>query len=227
MTHLTRWNPIYPTRSWSRELSDEIEGLLDWPFDRPMMSYRMGNLPVDVIDDGDAYLVRASVAGVDPNDIEITFSDNTLTIRGESSHEETQEETQYVMRERRYGHFARSITFPAAVDGDRIEAESANGELNLTLPKAEEARSRRIRIGREAGRRALDAEPGREIPLKESEPIYPIPGGSETGKQPANGDKDRQHALKSHGWVEGQAEMPDATTTPGEGWTEGMSRLNK
>jgi HSP20 family protein len=105
-----------------------------------------GVLPLDVVEKDNEFLVSASIPGINPDDLEITYTGNTLTIKGESKGEEEKEEGHYHLRERRYGSFARSITLPASVKADRIDASYEAGVLKLRLPKAEEAKPKRIPI---------------------------------------------------------------------------------
>ncbi len=84
--------------------------------------------------------------GIDPDDLDITVTKNTLVIKGEMRKEEETEEERYHLRERRYGRFARSITLPTSVDADHIEANYENGVLILYLPKTEEMKPKRIEV---------------------------------------------------------------------------------
>jgi HSP20 family protein len=104
------------------------------------------NLALDVAEDADAYTVKASVPGINPDDIEITLTDNVLTIKGETKTERENKETNWHVRERRYGSFMRSVTLPATVDADKVEATNEHGVLTLRLPKAETVKPKRISI---------------------------------------------------------------------------------
>lgn len=147
MTTLTRWEPF-------RELTtmrDVMDRFFDEPFLRlPSLWDRDGGaaqpLALDLVENTDAYVVKASVPGVKPEDVEITLNNNVLTIKGESKEENEKKEGQYHMRERRYGSFYRSVTLPANVKADKIDAVNENGVLTLTLPKAEEAKPKRIAV---------------------------------------------------------------------------------
>jgi HSP20 family protein len=144
MRSLTRWDPF-------REMMS-IRNTMDRLFDSYM--YNQGEtpnawsweLPLDVSESEDAFLVKASLPGINPDDLEITFNNNTLTIRGEVKSEEETEGTRYHMRERRYGSFTRSITLPRGIQGDAIEANYEAGVLALRLPKAEELKPKRIAV---------------------------------------------------------------------------------
>lgn len=140
---LARWDPFQEMMT----LRSAVDRLFDasmQPLDatRPLA----WGMPLDVVEDGDAYRVKANIPGIDPKDIEITFTDNVLTIKGELKSEEEVKETRYHMRERRYGAFSRSISLGDRVNGDKISASYENGVLTLTLPKAEESKPKRIEI---------------------------------------------------------------------------------
>jgi HSP20 family protein len=92
--------------------------------------------------------------GIDPEDVEVTYTNKTLTIKGEQIQEQDKEGQRYHLRERRWGSFARSITLPTPVRTDDIKAYFEAGVLTLSLPKAEEARPRRIAI--QAGDKMLE-----------------------------------------------------------------------
>jgi HSP20 family protein len=151
MTTLTRWDPI-------RELSDmrrTMDRIMDRFFDEPLSGnlaafpQRNGNawsLPIDVAEDADAYTIKASVPGINPEQIEITLNDNVLMIKGETSSESESKETNWHVRERRYGSFSRSVTLPTSVNADAVEATNENGVLTLRLPKTEAAKPKRIAI---------------------------------------------------------------------------------
>jgi len=105
-----------------------------------------GQLSLDVAETDDEYLVKASVPGINLDDLDITFSGKTLTIKGEYKEEEAKEGAHYHLRERRYGSFARSIGLPSAVESDAIEARYEAGVLTLRLPKTEEVKPKRIAV---------------------------------------------------------------------------------
>jgi len=86
------------------------------------------------------------LAGVEREEIEITLHDNTLTISGERKSDLDEEVTFYV-QERFYGAFRRSMTLPAGIDEDRIDAYSDNGLLEITVEGGAIVESHRIRIG--------------------------------------------------------------------------------
>ncbi len=146
MASLVRWNPRRDMMSLRDEMNRLIEqafnggSLVEW---QPSTNW---GLPMDVAENDDAFIVTASVPGMNPDDLDITITDNVLTIKGEYKADETVEDEQYHIRERRYGSFGRSITLPVTVNADGVEADYNNGVLTLTVPKAEEMKPRRIAV---------------------------------------------------------------------------------
>ena len=103
-------------------------------------------LPVDVQEHGDEYVLTASTPGLKADDLSAEVRGDTLTIRGEVQSGKDEQENGYLLRERRYGKFARTLTLPAELDGAKAEAALENGVLTLRVPKAETARARVIKI---------------------------------------------------------------------------------
>ena len=104
------------------------------------------SVPLDILEHGDALVVRASLPGVTPDDIDINVQQNVLTIAGQVREERSSDEGHYHLAERRTGRFARSVSLPVPVNAEDAEATFEHGVLTLTLPKAEQARTRRIPI---------------------------------------------------------------------------------
>ena len=141
---LTRWDPFQEMLS----LRNTVDRLLDNSFGTLSandQSFTWG-LALDVVEKGDEFIVKASVPGVNPDDIEVTFTNNVLTIKGEIKSETENKEDRYHMRERRYGSFSRSISLDSRINSDKIQAEYEHGVLTLHLPKAEEVKPKRISI---------------------------------------------------------------------------------
>jgi len=140
---LSRWDPFQEMLNLRRtvdRLFDNVAPDHDWP------QSAMWDLAVDMVENKDDFVVKASVPGINADDIDISYADDTLTIKGEIKQENEVKEDQYHLRERRYGSFARSITLPTKIKGDAIEASYQNGVITLRLPKAEEVKPRRIAI---------------------------------------------------------------------------------
>ena len=102
--------------------------------------------PLDVVADGDDFVVRASLPGVTPDNINVAIEDNVLTIRGETASHFESNEGNYLMRERRSGCFHRSLRLPDTVDLDKAEPRYEHGVLTIKLPKAEAERARQFDV---------------------------------------------------------------------------------
>ena len=142
---LERWDPFREAVS----LRDAMSSLLQESFIRPGgMSAHEGvaTLPLDIGETEEEYVVKASLPGVKPEEVQITVHGDTLTIRGTSKAEEEKKGHTWHLRERRFGMFQRSVTLASPVNSDRAQAHYDNGVLTLTLPKSEEAKPRQIKI---------------------------------------------------------------------------------
>lgn len=102
--------------------------------------------PLDVVADGDDFVVRASMPGVAPEQIHVSIEDNVLTIRGETASRFDNTEGNYLMRERRSGSFHRSLRLPDTVNQDGTEPRYEHGVLTVTLPKAEHKKARQFEV---------------------------------------------------------------------------------
>lgn len=146
MTSITRWEP-YRELATMRQLLDRF---FEDDFARfPSLWERRPeamSLALDVAEHEDAFVVKASVPGVPAEDVEVTLTDNVLTIKGEMKADKEIKEENYHLRERRFGSFVRSVTLPTAVQADKIEAVNENGVLTLTLPKAEAVKPKKIEV---------------------------------------------------------------------------------
>ena len=89
---------------------------------------------------------RRSCRELDQNNIDVKFSDGTLTIKGEKRDEKEEKKKDYYLSERRYGSFQRSFGVPGSVDADKINASFKNGVLTVTLPKTAEAQESEKKI---------------------------------------------------------------------------------
>jgi HSP20 family protein len=101
---------------------------------------------VDIHETDDTYVVSADLPGLNKDDIQINVEDNTLTIKGEKKFEEKVPRDRYIRVERTYGTFVRSFTLPQNVDSTKIKATFRDGVLDLTLPKKEEAKPKKIAV---------------------------------------------------------------------------------
>ena len=102
--------------------------------------------PLDVAADDDDFVVRASLPGVAPDQIQVSIADNVLTIRGETAAQFDSGAGAYLMRERRSGAFHRALRLPDTVDQDLAQPRYEHGVLTVTLPKAAAKRARQFPV---------------------------------------------------------------------------------
>ena len=141
---LVRWSPVRDVLA----VRDEMSRLLEDAFGR---GYGSDGLVawqpvVDIEEQPDKYAVRAELPGLKPEDIKITLRENQLVIRGEKRREEERKDSTYHRVERVYGQFERAFNLSHAVQSDKIEATYRDGVLEVSIPKAEEAKPREIQV---------------------------------------------------------------------------------
>ncbi len=105
---------------------------------------RVARLPIDAYNTDEAFVLNAYVPGVNPEDVEITFEGEELTIRG--TFQAQPEEVNFIKRELYHGAFERKLNFNVPVNADAIEATYSNGVLSLRVPKAEEIKPKQIKV---------------------------------------------------------------------------------
>jgi HSP20 family protein len=139
-----RFNPVHQFR-------EELDRLMTGAFNTPgvataarMVTGR--SFPaINVWEEGDNFFVEAEVPGLRSENLEITVVGDELTLKGERAADERAEST-YHRRERGAGSFSRSVKLPSEVNPERVEAALNDGVLLLTLPKAEAAKPRKIKV---------------------------------------------------------------------------------
>ncbi|MDT8369385.1 MAG: Hsp20/alpha crystallin family protein [Longimicrobiales bacterium] len=143
---ITRWSYRNP---W-QEL-DTLSNRLQAAFDSTLPDSANGgtwNPSVNIEETPEALYLTAELPGVREEDVELEVENNILTLRGEKAETRNEKVDRFHLYERRSGSFHRSFTLPRTVVADEIQAEYADGVLHVTLPKAPEAKSRKIEIGR-------------------------------------------------------------------------------
>lgn len=126
-----------------RAFADTVDGGRATPFSR---SYRPA---IDLYDSGDEFVVHALIPGTNPDELDVSMEQNTLHITGSYGYEAPEEQARqwtWYRREIGSGQFTQTVNLPAPVDSDQIEAHFEWGVLTLRLPKAEQARSKRIEV---------------------------------------------------------------------------------
>lgn len=147
--NIIRYNTAQLTPRSSFDRLSTLKDLFDSAFQLsgPMSGPSSAWSPsLDVFEDEEKVTVQVELAGLKKDDIDISLEDDVLTIAGERKSEKEAREGESFRRERIYGSFRRSITLPSAVKADSVAAAYQDGVLTITLPKAEEAKPRKIEI---------------------------------------------------------------------------------
>lgn len=101
---------------------------------------------LDVFEWGDRYTLLVEIPGVDPGSVELTYLSGALAIRGSKPADAAGEGVRALRRERRFGTFCRTIDLPGDVSAEEISAKSANGVLEVTLPKTAKSKARSVKV---------------------------------------------------------------------------------
>ena len=143
--HLVRLEPFREMIS----LRQAMDRLFEDSFVNPLRTWpelRVGEIPVDIYQTEDNVIMKAALPGVKPEEVDITITGDTLTIKGEHKQEQEIKEEDYLYKEHRYGRFSRTVAIPVQVTSDKAEAVFENGILTLTIPKAEEVKPKQIKV---------------------------------------------------------------------------------
>jgi HSP20 family molecular chaperone IbpA len=130
--------------AWDPFESLIVHNTLDWLLDKHPIGQSQSAYTIE--EDGEGYTIRDSLPGIDPQQLEISLAGQTLTIRGELKEPQLPEGVRYHLRERAAGQVMRSFRFPLPVDADAIQAQYEHGVLTIRMPKAEQAKARRISV---------------------------------------------------------------------------------
>jgi HSP20 family protein len=157
MTMMQRWEPFQEMLT----LREAMDRLFQESFVHPGRSglahSEQGWMPINVSEQGDEFEVSAPMAGVKPEDVQISLENDILTIRADSKSENERRDQRWLVKEQQQSRFHRSIRLPTAVSVDEARATFENGVLTVTLPKAPEARPRQIPVsGARTANKAID-----------------------------------------------------------------------
>ena len=143
MSNITRWEPFRDLTS----VRKDVDRLFDEFFSMPATGQTGWGMPmIDMYQTEDEIVVKATLPGLDPDDLDIQITGDLLTLRGEVKADVVEEGAKYHLREHRYQSFSRSLNLPAQVVADKASAEMKNGVLTLAIPKAEEAKPKVISV---------------------------------------------------------------------------------
>ncbi len=153
---LQRWDPFRDLR----QMEDTMNRL--WRGIGTTQDYRESagdwNILMDVIQKKDEIDVKASIPGVNPENIDVTVEDGVLTIRAEKKTETETEDEKYLIRECATGSFYRALRLPDTVDAEKIESRYDNGVLTIVMPKAEEKKKKQIQVKVNGEKKAIEGK---------------------------------------------------------------------
>ena len=140
---MQRWDPFNELRQMQDTMNRIWKG-----YQNPSESggFEAWAVPLDVVRKGDDIEVRASVPGVDPDNIQITVENDVLTISGRTESENEKTEGDFLMRERRSGSFHRALRLPDTVDVERAETGYNNGVVTISFPKLESKKAKKLSL---------------------------------------------------------------------------------
>jgi len=142
---LIRWEPARELQSIQHEVNRLFGSFLD-PHAGVEIGARRWLPAIDLVEEGDHYVLRADVPGVSQDELKVELEDNVLTLSGERKSEHEERKDGYYRIERASGSFSRSLTVPEGVDPDAIEARFERGVLEVRIPKPAERKPRRVAI---------------------------------------------------------------------------------
>lgn len=146
MSSLIRWDPFGELMSLRQAMDRLFEQSVVRPSSIISSLWEGSGVALDVYQTDTDVVVKAALPGVKPEDVEITITGDTLTIKGETKTEEEVKRENYFRQERRHGTFSRTVTLPSNLQTDKAEATFEHGVLTLTVPKAEEVRPKTIKV---------------------------------------------------------------------------------
>jgi len=117
-------------------------------------------MPVDLYEEGDSYVLRATMPGVQPEDIDLSVTGNTISVRAETRQPPETRPRNYFIREHEPARYARTITLPSEIDPDQIVANYEHGVLTVRLPKPARMRPRQIQVKFGPGGARVEASSG-------------------------------------------------------------------
>jgi HSP20 family protein len=144
MARIVRWDPftgLVPLRNAMDRMAEQ--GL------RPPMPFGLwadGMMAVDVYETETGVVVKTPIPGVKAEDIQVSVTGDTLTIKAEIKEDQEIKRESYLRQERRYGAYCRSVTLPDGLETDKAEADYSDGVLSLTFPKAEQVKPKTIKV---------------------------------------------------------------------------------
>ena len=143
---IQRWQPLSELMSLRQAMDRLFEDSFVRPSQLPSAADQAIMPALDIYQTENDVVVKVTLPGVRPEDVNVDIVGDTLTIRGESRGEEEIKKENYLYKERRYGVFSRSVILPIGIQSDKADATIEDGVLTLTIPKVEEVKPKVIEV---------------------------------------------------------------------------------
>lgn len=141
---LMRWEPFQELRRMRDEMDRMFESVMPAPMGMVMSP------PIDVFEKDGSIVVKANLPGIDKENIEVTATEDSISLKGEFKKEEKVEERGFFRQERQYGRFFRTIPMPTAINPDQVKAGFKDGVLEITAPRSEAEKAKEKKVPVEA-----------------------------------------------------------------------------
>lgn len=141
---IARWNPWNDLFDLHTQVDQLFQSLTDTPRSNGGLA-EFSSLPVDIRQTENEFIIEASVPGFTPDEVEVTFEDGVLNIRGQHT-QQSEAKGEYVRRERRQSSLFRQVGLPAEVRAEEIRAAFTNGVLEVIVPRSQKAQPKRIAV---------------------------------------------------------------------------------
>ncbi|MCH8325542.1 MAG: Hsp20/alpha crystallin family protein [Bacteroidetes bacterium] len=143
---LIKWNPTSDLFNLEKEFNKMFNKFGISRADEDAYENAVWSPLADISEDDDKYVIKLDLPGIDKKDVKLSFIDGQITISGEKKQENKEKNTKYHKVERMFGKYYRSFLFPAEIKEDKIDAQFKNGQLTITIPKADEVKPKEIEI---------------------------------------------------------------------------------
>jgi HSP20 family protein len=153
---IIRWEPTREIQSIQQEMNRLFGSLFEAQGGNGESLTRRWIPAMDLTEEGDQYVLRVDLPGVEPKDVSVEVEDRVLTVAGERHTESEKKGDGYRRFERASGRFSRSLTLPEGVDPDAVQANFENGVLEIRIPRPEERKPRRIEVSSATSEPALE-----------------------------------------------------------------------
>lgn len=156
---IVRWEPLRELASIQNEMNRIFNSAFDAPAPGNGRALRRWLPAMDLVETDDHFVLRADLPGLTEDDVKIEVEDKVLTVSGERKAEQETTKEGYHRVERAFGAFSRSLTLPEGVDADAVTASFERGVLEISIPKPEERKPRRVSIGVGNAQKTIEGEP--------------------------------------------------------------------